>query len=89
MNKRLYMVYDLIASTVLPTVILESADAPAMRSFNDALANSQSLLGQHPADFNLLCIGEVTDQGILLPTGDLPVIATGAAWLNLKGADNA
>jgi len=90
MNKRLYMVYDIIAGTVLPSVIVENADAPAMRAFNDALNNPQSLLGQHPADFKLLFIGETNETGLIVPQLDCPAtIATGAAWLTQKEQNNA
>jgi hypothetical protein len=91
MEKRLYMVYDLIACTVIGTPILERADAAAMRAFNDALAHPESLLGQHPKDFNLLYVGSISEDGLILPVlGDSPqIIATGASWLNLKESANA
>jgi hypothetical protein len=91
MEKRLYMVYDVIACTIIGTPILERADAAAMRAFNDALANPESLLGQHPKDFNLLYLGSISADGALYPApGDSgQIIATGASWLNLKESANA
>jgi len=87
MNKRLYMVYDLVASTVLGGIMLETADAPAMRAFNDALGNKESLLGQHPRDFNLLYLGDIDDAGQLHPIAP-EIIATGASWQTMRESDN-
>ncbi|WNK13787.1 MAG: nonstructural protein [Microvirus sp.] len=88
MNKRLYMVYDLVANTVLGGIMLENADAPAMRAFNDALGNKESLLGQHPKDFNLLYLGEIAEDGTIHDCGP-DIIATGASWSTLRETENA
>lgn len=87
MTRRLYTVYDVVAASSLGTVIAESADAPAIRAFNDALANSNSLLGQHPADFNLLYLGELDESGEITPVKP-ETIATGKGWLQMKEKEN-
>jgi len=90
MLKSLYMVYDLVAKTVLGGIIQESADPPAIRTFHDALANEQSLLAQHPADFNLILVGTLTDSGTIFSPPDGPAtVATGSAWLSSKENSNA
>ena len=67
MPKSLYIVYDLIARSVLGSVIQESSDAPAIRAFYDAMRSKGSLLEQHPADFNLLLVGTILSDGAIIP----------------------
>lgn len=84
MLKQLYMVYDLVAETVLGGIIQETADAPAIRAFHDALGASESLLAQHPKDFNLLLIGSITSDGTVITPNQPTIVATGAAWVANK-----
>jgi len=80
MLKQLYAVYDLVAETIVGGVIQENQDAPAIRAFADALVNPQSLLGQHPRDFNLMLLGSIVSDGTIVPASGGPVVvATGAA----------
>lgn len=86
-RKGIYAVRDLVAGTIVSALIVEITDAPAIRAFHDALANTGSALNQHPADYVLLDLGEVEmDTGTII--GITPItIATGASWLeSQKGA---
>lgn len=85
--RHIYTVYDTVARTVLPSLIIEQSDAPAIRAFHDALNAPNSLLAQHPADFNLILLGSLEDDGTIFPA-DAPVtLATGHAWLEQRKAD--
>lgn len=86
--KHIYTVYDTVAQTVLPTLIVEASDAPAIRAFHDALSAPNSLLAQHPADFNLLLLGSIQEDGTLLPAPSPTVLATGSAWLEHRKETN-
>lgn len=80
MWKQLYMVYDIVAGTVIGGIILETTDAPAIRAFHDALTMKDSLLAQHPADYRLLKLGALDLDGVLVSGTQPQIIATGAAW---------
>nr|QJB18817.1 MAG: nonstructural protein [Microvirus sp.] len=82
MRKNLYMVYDLVAETLIGSVILELTDAPAIRAFHDALRTKESLLAQHPADYQLVSLGELNmETGVMVASDGYIVVATGQSWL--------
>lgn len=80
--RQLYAVLDLKAESLIGGIIQERLDAPAIRAFHDALdSKSNSILSQHPADFSLLLLGTIEEDGRIYPNGDGPqVVATGAQW---------
>lgn len=80
--RQLYCVYDLKAESLVGGIIMEKVDAPAIRAFHDALdPKANSILAQHPADFQLLCLGSVDDSGyIVVNPNYLNPVATGAQW---------
>lgn len=87
MRRRIYMVFDLVAGQVVGSPVLEVADAPAIRGFHDALSAKDSMLAKHAADFDLLWIGEIADEGTIFGPysagGDnVPrvTVARGAQW---------
>lgn len=89
MTKQLFTIYDIVAQTIVGPIIAEVHQAPAIRAFHDALAQPNSLLAQHPGDFTLLLIGELTLQGQYLANDLYPqTIATGSAWLADKETRN-
>lgn len=63
--KRLYCIYDRVAACILGSIIQESSDAPAIRAFHDALKSPQSQLSAHPADYDLLYLGDITTTGVI------------------------
>lgn len=86
--KGIYAVRDLVSELIVSGLIMEMTDAPAIRSFHDALSQPGSALAAHPKDFVLLDLGEInTETGVIV--GCTPItIATGASWLeSQKGAD--
>ena len=86
MMKRLYVVYDDCAQTVISGVIVGIADARAIRSFHDALKTKDGLLAQHPTDFRLLFVGELDLEGgnIIPSLGGSLTCATGAQWVETQ-----
>lgn len=84
MTKYIYTVFDKVANTIVGSLITEPHDAPAIRAFHDALGHPNSILSQHPADFDLLKVAEITDTGEV-SIGSYPrTVATGTAYLASK-----
>lgn len=80
--KCLYQLFDVRAGCIAGPVIPEVRDAAAVRSFESVLASSESLPGQYPADFQLLCVGEQDDSTATIMAYSEPrIVATGAQWL--------
>lgn len=87
MQKRLYTVFDTVAGTIVGEILQAINDPPAIRAFHDALKTPNSLIGQHPADFQLLNVGIIDDDGaIYIQDNGRTVVATGAAWLESQKA---
>jgi hypothetical protein len=76
--KKLYAIFDRAAEAIGPVMVF-AHDAAAIRSFGDVASDPQSLISRHPADFELLHIGEVTDRGVVDTDGPRVVI-TGEQW---------
>lgn len=84
--QRLYQIYDLVSRAVDGPIIPHRADGPAVRMFYGTLANKNTQPGQTPADFELLCVGEQSEDGKIVTQVNKKakyplVVATGAAWL--------
>lgn len=82
MSRSIYAVYDVKSESIIGGLIMERLDAPAIRAFHDALdPKLTTVLSQHPADFTLLCLGSIEDNGQMYPNIDGPnTVATGAQW---------
>lgn len=95
MIKQVYAVYDRVSQDVTGGLMVFSHDAPAIRIFVDALSDANTILAKHPADFDLVCVGELVvpgDEGDAadyvnaknvpaLFTSGTRVVLSGAAWL--------
>lgn len=90
---RLYQVYDRVAQMVVGGIMVFKSDGPAVRAFNDGLAQ-QEALRLHAQDYDLVLIGEQLEDGSVVPPGydieEVPpisfadmlpqIVATGAQW---------
>lgn len=56
MKSRIYVIRD--KKTTFMTPLFDHNDQSAIRNFQVACKNTQSLFNSHPADFDLYCIGE-------------------------------
>lgn len=66
---RIYAIYDLVAEEITLTFGARNRTS-AIRMFTDTLANPQSPLAKHPADFNLLEVAQLTFNGaLIIPDG--------------------
>lgn len=85
--KKIYAVYDKVAEEIMDRLLVFSHDAAAVRFFQDALQDQQTILHKHPEDFELRCCGELeSDGGVHRQSMDgkqnYPcVVLSGASWL--------
>lgn len=96
MNRRLYVVYDIVGEAPVGPIMQYKHDAQAMRAFGDVCADKEGLVGSHPADFDLRLIGELQEEGPMLhllpPAGrkkepaPFIVLYSGALWLEAQSA---
>ena len=85
MWKNIYAVRDSVSSSIVSALIIEASDAPAIRAFYDALRTEGTMLAQHPADYDLLCVATFnTDTGEIDPLIVTKTVATGSGWLELQ-----
>lgn len=84
MPRCIYAVYDNISQRIIGGLIIEPSAPPAIRAFHDALQHKDSLLAQHPADYNLYFLGHIEDNGTIDPSFPPECVATGNAWLTAQ-----
>lgn len=80
MKRNVYVVYDIVAASIVGGLILAAHDAVAVRTFSDALSDPQGI-GRHPEDFELRCVGNVEGDGTLWSEDPARVVMTGKAWI--------
>lgn len=78
-------VHDKVAGTWASPVVVQNADS-AKRDFVTACANQQSLIGQHPDDFQLYAVGDwhVSED----PTKDPQLVAYDKPKFLMSGVKN-
>lgn len=78
-NATIYAIRDNVAEQIIGTLIMLKHEAAAVRSFGDIASMPESIVGKHPADFDLVQLGYITHTHQLEP--DYRLVITGAAWL--------
>lgn len=82
MNNRIYAIYDKVAQTLTGPLMQFRADAAAVRVFNDLATDPKTQIAQHPADYDLLKLGELVDETTIFP--ETETILEGSTWLALN-----
>lgn len=81
---RLYRVFDTKAETGIGPLLMEPRDAPAIRTFTDALKDAQSL-GRHPEDYELLYLGDMNEHcAITIPNECPTLVLAGTLWRSMQ-----
>lgn len=86
MRTGIYAIYDTKAQLYVGGLQLHRHDAAAVRVFDDLARDNQTLIGRHPADFNLLLLGHLEDDNCMtsnaedLNDHEHPVIMNGTQW---------
>ena len=84
--RKMYAIYDVVAETCFPQVLLFAADGAAVRFFEDVCKDVSTDVGKHPGDYQLVAIGELSDNGVVIPAyGGVVVVATGLQWMSNRG----
>lgn len=83
---RLYMIYDTRAQMLIGGIQPFKHDAPAIRFFDDVARGDNSIVGKHPHDFQLLCIGELEEDGTLCP--NRRIVLEGSVWFDTVNAQS-
>lgn len=76
--KRIYAIRDVVAQAFVGILHQFPHDAPAVRLFSDVARDEQTIIGKHPEDYELWCLGELQDDGCIMP--EVVVVLTGSAW---------
>nr|QJB20331.1 MAG: nonstructural protein [Microvirus sp.] len=85
--KALYAIFDIAASAIIGGVHVFHGDAPAIRFFGDLVGDPQTMMGRHPKDHQLMCLGHLNEETGVIQTEDGPsVVITGEA---MKAAQTA
>lgn len=85
--QKLYAVHDIISKALEGPIMTFRADAAAIRMFSDLLGDNKTQLAQHPADYELLYLGYVNDDGekpFIIGSPGADSILTGAQWLAVQ-----
>lgn len=77
---RIYAIVDKTADAIIAGLHLHKHEAAAVRMFQDVAVDPRSMVNRHPADYELVCLGGITEEHTIIATERPIVILTGAAW---------
>jgi hypothetical protein len=78
--KGLYAIHDKVAKAAAGPLMTFQHDAVATRSFMDIAGDQKSSLHAHLEDYDLVCVGEFDDEGLVVHGLDSPrVVVSGEA----------
>lgn len=87
----LYVILDTRANDILGSqhaIAIHKHEATAVRMFADAASHPNSLIKQHPEDFDLVRIGTLDDETWEL-TPEKTIVLTGSSWAAALQHDRA
>lgn len=86
--KNIYAIRDRLADELVGHTMylfmIFNTDQQAVRYFADAILDEKSILAKHPADYELLAIGELHEGRYIRSTDDQRVVITGDAIVSLS-----
>lgn len=77
---KVYAIRDLVANALVGGLHLFAHDAPAVRFFGDIASDPQTMIARHPADYDLICIGQYNEDTYSLTPERVEIVITGAAY---------
>lgn len=80
--EKIYAIYDTLAKAILGQLQLFRHDAAAIRFFNDVASQQNTIVGQHPNDFELISLGTLGEGEFIFAQRE--VVITGAQWLAMQ-----
>lgn len=86
--KRLYAVRDRVAGMCIGGVYVHRNDTAAIRMFSDIASDKQSMIAQHPHDFELLYVAKFDDDSGLCIAEERPLLVmSGESWVAAQTPD--
>lgn len=86
--KSIYAIRDRIAQEIVGLsmymIMCFRTDEQAARYFADAINDDKSILNKHPADYELLRLGTITETGQIAISSDPQIILTGDTVIALQ-----
>lgn len=76
----IYAIYDKVAMGMVGALVMNKHDGPVSRLFFDLLSDSNEPMSKHAGDYELWCIGQITDDLVITPC-EIRVVATGMQYL--------
>lgn len=77
---RIYAIVDKKADDIIGGLALHKHEAAAVRSFTDVASSDKTMINRHPEDYELVCLGGITENHTIIATERPIVVLTGAAW---------
>lgn len=86
--KKIFAIKDRIADEYIGLrmylLMVFRTEQEAARYFADAINDKSSVLNKHPGDYELRCLGHMTDDGYIRATDDHQLILTGDTVVALQ-----
>lgn len=79
-SKQLVFTIQDTKSGIHKTLQLHTTKTDALRGFEAEAQNPQSTLYRYPSEFNLLCLGEFSDDGTLAPYQKPEILANASEF---------
>lgn len=77
---RIYALFDKLAASIVGGLHTFKHDAAAIRFFGDIAGDPKSFVAKHAADYDLLVLGTMDDQGVI--DAEHPaIVISGAQWV--------
>lgn len=78
MKGKLYAILDTLAGEITGGLYIHKHDAAAVRFFSDVASLQESMVGKHIADYQLICLGSLSENNQIL--SEYTIVLTGSAW---------
>lgn len=89
MVRKCYAVRDTVAGVFAGGLHLHAGDPAAIRMFGDVASDRNTMIGLHPNDFELCCVGQFDESTGNLVGCEPVTVITGAAWRAAQQAQEA
>lgn len=87
--RNVYCLFDRVAGGWTGALVVDRTDAPVIRLFHDLLSDPKLPYRAHAADYELLRIGRIAEDGTLDGLEGVVSVATGAQWLAAQTPNEA
>lgn len=85
--RQIFCIYDKVAMGMYGALVLQAHDGPVMRLFMDLLSDKDQHISKHPADYELWCLGSITDDLVITPLSFPRIVVTGEEFVS-KNLEN-